>query len=141
MPIKMRVLHTSGKKKFAKIAGLIKQKYELVQNATDTIPPAYSCDKERIVILELAGKADVDDSLRRFCRELNKQRAANVALIVEGTPIYADKVKEILREAGTNVIDEVLYVKGGLPFLSSLKPEEETAVLDWLENKVLTQLQ
>ena len=140
MAIKMRVLHATGKKKMINIANFIKQKYELSQNSVDCVPPAYSCDKERIVVLAIAGKNDVEDALRRFCIELTKERTANVALMVDGTETYANNVKEILKSAGTNVIDDVLYIKCGLPFLANVKPEEQAAVVDWLDNKVINNL-
>ena len=140
MAIKMRVLHATGKKKMINIANFIKQKYELSQNSVDCVPPAYSCDKERIVVLAIAGKNDVEDALRRFCIELTKERTANVALMVDGTETYANNVKEILKSAGTNVIDDVLYIKCGLPFLANVKPEEQAAVIDWLDNKVINNL-
>ena len=140
MAIRMRVLYATGKKKMISIANFIKRKYELDLNAVDGVPPAYSCDKERIVVLAVAGKNDVEDSLRRFCIELTKVRAANVALMVDGTEIYANNIKEILTTAGTNVIEDVLYVKCGLPFFASLKPEDEAAVVDWLDNKVINNL-
>jgi hypothetical protein len=136
----MRVLYATGKKKMINIANFIKRKYELDLNAVDCVPPAYSCDKERIVVLAVAGKNDVEDSLRRFCIELTKVRAANVALMVDGTEIYANNIKEILKTAGTNVIEDVLYIKCGLPFFASLKPEDEAAVVDWLDNKVINNL-
>ena len=140
MAIKMRVLHATGKKKMINIANFIKQKYELSQNSVDCVPPAYSCDKERIVVLAIAGKNDVEDALRRFCIELTKERTANVALMVDGTETYANNVKEILKSAGTNVIDDVLYIKCGLPFLANVKPEEQATVIDWLDNKVINNL-
>ncbi len=140
MAIKMRVLYATGKKKMINIANFIKRKYELTQNSVDCVPPAYSCDKERIVVLAIAGKNDVEDALRRFCIELTKERTANVALLVDGTETYANNVKEILKSAGTNVIDDVLYIKCGLPFFASLKPEDEAAVVDWLDNKVINNL-
>ncbi|MBR5616092.1 MAG: hypothetical protein IKW66_04650 [Clostridia bacterium] len=140
MAIRMRVLYATGKKKMINIANFIKRKYELDLNAVDCVPPAYSCDKERIVVLAVAGKNDVEDSLRRFCIELTKVRAANVALMVDGTEIYANNIKEILKAAGTNVIEDVLYVKCGLPFFAALKPEDEAAVVDWLDNKVINNL-
>ena len=140
MAIKMRVLYATGKKKMINIANFIKQKYELTQNSVDCVPPAYSCDKERIVVLAVAGKNDVEDALRRFCIELTKERTANVALMVDGTEVYANNVKEILKGAGTIVIEDVLYIKCGLPFFSAVKPEEEAAVIDWLDNKVINNL-
>ena len=136
----MRILCTAGKKKLINIANMIKAEYELSINSVDKIPPAYSCDKERVVILALSGKGDVPDDLRLFCRELTKARAANVALLIDGNTAYADAVKAILKEAGTNVIDDVLYIKGGLPFLSGVKPEEKTMIFDWVK-KVTESLQ
>ncbi|MBQ7338937.1 MAG: hypothetical protein IJW40_10880 [Clostridia bacterium] len=140
MAIKMRILCTAGKKKLVNIANMIKAEYDLSINSVDKIPPAYSCDKERVVILALSGKGDVPDDLRLFCRELTKARASNVALLVDGNAAYAESVKTILKEAGTNVIDEVLYIKAGLPFLSGIKPEEKTLILDWVK-KVTESLQ
>ena len=140
MAIKMRVLYATSKKKMINIATFIKQRYELSQNSVDRVPPAYSCDKERIVVLALAGKNDVDDALRRFCVELTRDRAANVALMVDGTEVFANNVKEILKNSGTNVIDDVLYIKSGLPFMASVKPEDEALVTDWIDNKVINNL-
>ena len=51
MAIKMRILYASGKKKIQAYANAIKAQYELAFNSVDVIPPAYSCDRERIVIL------------------------------------------------------------------------------------------
>ena len=137
MAIKMRVLYASGKKKICNIANEIKAKYELAFNAVDVIPPAYSCDKERIVILAISAKGDVSNSVRLFCRELTKSRAQNVALMIDGDEKAAAKLKEILSEAGTNVIDEVLYVKGGLPIIGgSVKPEEKTEIFAWVDRVI-----
>jgi hypothetical protein len=133
MAIKMRILCTAGKKKLTNIANMIKAEYELSINSVDKIPPAYSCDKERVVILALSGKGDVPDDLRLFCKELTKARAANVALLVEGNAAFADAVKAILKDAGTNVIEDTMFIKPGLPFLSGIKPEEQAAILDWVK--------
>ena len=133
MAIKMRVLYASSKGKIATMANMIKAEFELPVNAVDKIEqPAYPCDKERIVILMLSLKGEPNDTVRRFCGELNKGRAQNVALVIDGNEAAANSMKTILAQAGTNVIDEVLYVKTGfLPFLSSVKEEEKTALLEW----------
>ena len=130
MAIKMRVLYASNKGKIAAMADLIKQEYDLAINAVDKIPPAYSCNNERLVILLLSLKGEPDDQLRLFCRELTKVRAQNVALVIDGNEAAAKRMKEILTEAGTNVAEEVHYVKCGLlSFLDKLKPEEKDALL------------
>ncbi|MBO5355290.1 MAG: hypothetical protein J6B09_04405 [Clostridia bacterium] len=131
MAIKMRVLHT-GKGKVAALAPMIHQEFQLDINATDVIPPAYSCNNERLVILLIATKGDLDNQVRLFCRELTKARAQNVALVIDGTEAGAKYVKEVLAEAGANVKDEVFYVKSSfLPFLNAIKPEEKAAALAW----------
>jgi hypothetical protein len=127
MAIKMRILYSSPKKKMNNIAEAIKAKYDLAFNAVDVIPPAYSCDKERVVILGISGKDDLPNKVELFCRELTKARAQNVALIIDGPEAMANNVKAILAEAGTNVIEEVHYVKCGL-FGSAVKPEEKEAL-------------
>ena len=137
MAIKMRILYASGKPKIKNIANMIKAEKELAFNSVDVIPPAYSCDKERIVILAVSAKGDVSDSVRLFCRELTKARAQNVALMIDGDDKAAARLKEILTEAGTNVIDEVLYVKGGLPIIGgSIKPEEKAEIFAWVDRVI-----
>lgn len=138
MSIKMRVLHYSKKGKMTSFANAIAEKFQLEINKVDAIPPAYSCDKERIVILGLTIGDYIPDQLRLFCRELTKERAQNVAIYVDGTEANANKIIETLKEAGTNVIDEVCYVKGGLPFkfMSKITEDEKTAVLEWAERVV-----
>ena len=137
MAIKMRVLYTPTKKKLADMAALIKAEYALDVNAVDKILPAYSCDKERIVILMLTLKGEPDDQLRRFCSEMTKVRSANTALIINGTEAAANTMKEILRAAGTNVIDEVFYVKTKFfSFLDKITPEEKDALLAWTHRVV-----
>ena len=137
MAIKMRILYASGKRKIHALANAIKDKYELAFNSVDVIPPAYSCDKERIVILAVSAKGDISDSLRLFCKELTKARAQNVALMIDGDEKVANRLKEILNEAGTNVVDEVLYIKGGLPIIvDNPKPMEKNMVFDWVDRVI-----
>ena len=140
MAIKMRVLHYSKKGKMATFANAIAQKYELEINKVDAIPPAYSCDKERIVVLGLTVGDYIPDQLRLFCRELTKERAQNVALIIDGKKEGADKVISILNEAGTNVISDIMYINGGLPFIKKVSDEEHKQVKAWLDNIIGTQL-
>ena len=131
MAIKMRVLYASNKGKILEMAQMIKAEFDLPVNAVDKIEqPAYPCDKERIVFLMFSLKGEPSDVVRRFCGELNKGRANNVALIVDGPESAAQKMKEILVQAGTNVAEEVHYVKCGfLSFLDKIKPEEKDALL------------
>ena len=131
MAIKMRILHSTSKAKLKTIADLIKDEYQLAINSADAIPPAYPCNNERIVILILSVKDDADDQLRRFLMELTKARAQNVAIITDGKESGIAKVQDYLRQAGTNVVGEPLYVKVGLFGGKNLTDEEKTAVLGW----------
>ena len=68
---------------------------------------------------------------------MTKARAQNVALMIDGDTKVADRLKEILGEAGTNVVDEVLYVKGGLPIIGgSVKPEEKAEIFAWVDRVI-----
>ena len=135
MAIKMRVLSNSGKKKIKNIASEIKAHYDLGVNAVDVIPPAYSCDKERVVILIISAKGDINDSLRLFCQELTKARAQNIALIMNGDRAAANRVREVIGEAGNAVFEEVLYIKVPL-FGSALKPEERDQIFAWTDKVI-----
>lgn len=140
MAIKMRILYAASTGKMDTYAEKLRAEYELESNKVDNIPPAYSCDKERIVFLGLSVKDEPSDAVRRFLGELNPTKAQNVALMIHGTEAGANFVKNLLKEAGTNVYEEVLFVKAGLlPFLKGVKPEEEAALLAW-SHKVVDSL-
>ncbi len=137
MAIKMRVLCYPEKKKALAIGNMIKAKYDLNVNSVDKIPPAYACDKERLVILTINLKSKLPDDYRLFVRELTKARAANVAIISAGAPEAVEQTKALVKEAGANVIDDVLTVKMGL-FDSKVTPEEETEILAWVDKTIAT---
>ncbi len=138
MAIKMRVLYDSKKKGMAQLANAIKEKYQLPINATSgKFPPEYPCDKERIVILGLTAKGELSDDVRRFCFELNKTRAYNVALIIDGDQATADKVAELITNAGTNLVGtKVINLGGFLMFGGTMTPELQTELLAWVEQMV-----
>lgn len=131
--MKMRALVVSGKGKLKTIGDM------LAKNGTyaaDIIPPAYSCDRERLVVIIASLKSSMPDSFRRFCQELSKDKAQNVALIVDGNETDAKMVSDWIAAAGTNVIDNILYfpVKGLFAgFSKNLTPEETAKVNAWYD--------
>jgi hypothetical protein len=136
MAIKMRVLcYPENNKKLRAVAEMIKAEYDLNVNSVDRIPPAYSCDKERLVILAIQIKGNLPDSYRLFVRELTKARAANVAIISAGDEGSVAKTKDLLKEAGTNVIEDVKNVKVGL-FNTKVSDEEKADILAWVKSTV-----
>lgn len=138
MAIKMRVLYNSKKKGMAQMATAIRNEYELPVNAVDgNFPPAYPCDKERLVVLGVTAKSEVADNFRLFCCELNKSRAANVALIVDGDQAIADTISGYITSAGTNLVGVKLINLGGFgPFGGTLTDELQTEILAWVKDMV-----
>ena len=133
MAIKMRVLcYPENKKKLTAIGNMIKAEYDLSVNAVDRIPSAYPCDRERIVILATNVKGKLPDDYRLYVRELTKARAANVAIIAAGDDECVAKTKELLHEAGTNVLEDVLKIKVGL-FDSKVSDAEKAEILAWVK--------
>ena len=138
--MKMRVLYSTSKGKIKTIAQMITDNYATEKvNCMDKIPPAYSCDKERLVVMLVSVSKDPENALILFCKELTKARTANVAFIVDGPAEGAKILIDAVKEAGANVFDYVLYIKGGLPFLKGVKDEEKKQVSDWME-KVMANL-
>ena len=138
MAIKMRVLYSSTKKGMAQLASEIQAKYELPVNAVDSkFPPAYPCDKERLVILGISAKKEVTDVVRRFCGELNKSRAANVALLIDGDQIAADILANTLTQAGTNLCGVKVISFGGFgPFGGTLTDDLKVELMAWVDEMV-----
>lgn len=138
--MKMRVLYSTSKGKIKSIASMITDKYATEKvNCMDKVPPAYSCDKERLVVMLCSVSKDPDNALILFCKELTKVRAANVAFIIDGPAEGAKVLIDAVKGAGANVFDDVLYIKGGLPFLKGVKDEEKKQVTDWMD-KIIANL-
>jgi hypothetical protein len=139
MALKMRFLYYSKKAKMKELAEAVKVELELSQNhnAIDVIPPAYPCENERLVILALSGN-DLEDMVRRFCRELDKKKAQNVALLIDGNDRVKEDALAVLKETGTNVIEDVKTVKfSGIPFIGGkLSDAEKADLLAWVHSVV-----
>ena len=141
MALKMRFLYYSGKGKAMKtLADAVKKEFDLSQNnnSTDIIPPAYSCEKERLVVLAISGKGEPDDTLRRFCSQLDKSKAQNVSVLIDGDEKMANKILEVLGTTGTNIVGDVKFIKiGGLSFLGgSITEDQIKDVLAWIHTSV-----
>ena len=137
--MKMRALVVSGKGKLKTIGEI------LAKNGTyaaDVIPPAYSCDRERLVVIIASLKSNMPDSFRRFCQELSKDKAQNVAFIVDGNEADAKMVADWVRSAGANVIDNILYfpVKGLFAGFSKTLTAEETEKINAWYGEVVNAL-
>ncbi|MCL2518105.1 MAG: hypothetical protein FWF15_06025 [Oscillospiraceae bacterium] len=130
MAIKVRVLYYSNKGKMISFADAICAKLDC---KSDSIPPGYPCENERLVILGISCGKEIPDICRMFVQGLNKTRAHNVAIFMDGPKESAMKIKDYLADIGTKTIGDVYYVKGGLPlkFLKSITEEERAGIVDW----------
>lgn len=135
--VKVRVMHSTKKAKVKTFATAISEAFKC---RVDDVPPAFPCDKERVVFIGVTLNGAPDDKLRLFCRELNKSRAINVALFVDGPKVESNAglktIIDVLKEAGTNVLtDDIYYVDGGRALFGSKKIslEERTEIVRWAE--------
>ncbi len=134
--MRMRVLTHTNKGKLLTIADEVTKLIE-ADKATDVIPPAYNCDGERLVVIVATAKSNMPEAFCRFARSLKKSVTANVAFIIDGTPENAASIVEMTKTNDSNVIDDnILYVKGGLPFkfLKKVSEEEMNTVREWVKS-------
>ena len=131
----MRVLTRTSKGKLLAIADEV-TKLISADKATDTIMPAYPCDGERLIVIVATAKSSMPDDFGRFMRSIKKSVSANIAFIIDGTPENAAKIVEMAKTNDSNVMDDnILYIKGGLPFkfMKSVSAEEMATVKTWVE--------
>lgn len=133
--MRMRVLTRTSKGKLLAIANEV-TKLISADKATDTIMPAYPCDGERLIVIVATAKSSMPDDFGRFMRSIKKSVSANIAFIIDGTPENAAKIVEMAKTNDSNVMDDnILYIKGGLPFkfMKSVSAEEMATVKTWIE--------
>ncbi len=132
MAIKFRAVYF-GDKKLRALAEAISDGAE---KKADTIPPAYNVEKVRLLIVCVKGAKSYNDTVSRFFSGLDKSRADNVAFIIEGNEGSGATVINTVKEAGTNVMDNVLYVKGGL--FASASPADIEQAKAWTKEIIDT---
>ena len=132
--MRMRVLTQTSKGKLLAIADEVTKLIQ-ADKATDVIMPAYPCDGERLIVIVASAKASMPDSFCRFMRSLKKSVTANIAFIIDGTPENAAKIVEMAKTNNSNVIEDILYINGGLPlkFLRKVSAEDMATVKAWVE--------
>lgn len=135
--MKMRVIYYSNAKKIADLAEYLSKNSD--DYKPDTIPPDYSLDKEKLLVLGMSKLKKLPDDVRRFVNNLKPATVKNIALYTDRPKEEAKEFVELLRDGGANVIESVLYVKSGfLPFQKA-SDEEKKAADEWFES-ILPQL-
>ena len=134
--MRMRVLTHTNKGKLLAIADDV-TKLISADKATDSIPPDYNCDGERLVVLVIKAKPSYSDAVKRVICNLNRGITANVAFIVDGNPETVKPLLELTKDCNANIMkDKILYITGGLPFkfIKSVTAEEKATVKAWCED-------
>ncbi|MBQ7700577.1 MAG: hypothetical protein IJT49_09585 [Clostridia bacterium] len=135
--MKMRVIYYSNKKKIADLAEYLSKNSD--DYKPDTIPPDYSLDKEKFLVLGMSKLKKLPDDVRRFCLNLKPATVKNIALYTDRPEAEAKEFIKLLKESGANVIDNVLYVKSEFFSFTKAKEEEQKAADEWFES-ILPQL-
>ena len=132
--MKLRVLTATSKGKLLTIAEML-SKEGGADYAVDVIPPAYACDRERLVIVVASVAAKMPNAFSIFCKDLSKSRAQHVALLIDGKAEHAATIVYWIKGAGAHVCDEILYMNGGLPFkfMKKVTDEEMNTVREWVK--------
>ena len=142
--MKIRVLTATPKGKLKSIAEVLATLAANDIYKADIIPPAYSCDNERLIIILITpGSIPKKPDFERFIEGMNRQRTRNVAFIVDGTAEQMQSIFDKVKENNVNIVDNILYMVGGLPsflsMFSKLTAEEKATATEWF-NDVLTKL-
>ena len=135
--MKMRVIYFSKKKKMADLAEVLSENSDGYK--PDTIPPDYSLDREKLLVLGMSKLTNLPDAVRRFCVNLKPATVKNVALYTDRPEAEAKEFIEMMRGTGANILDTVHYVKSEfLPFKNATEEEKKDAK-EWFES-ILPQL-
>lgn len=127
--MKMRVICYSKKKKMEQFCEILAAVGEC---RWDKLPLAYPCDKERLTVFAASVP---NEDLRRMAPEMEKWRSANTAFLIDGTPEAAKEYIDAVKQAGSNVIDNVKYVKcSKISFLDKMTDAEKEDVRKWAED-------
>ena len=105
----------------------------------DRIPPAYPCEKERLVVIIYENYGSLDKKLIAFCEDLDKTRAENVALIFlnkDGSSDAGD-LKAIFNKHGVAISGVLgLEVKKGLFGAAKVTDEQCKKAVKFAEDQV-----
>lgn len=109
MAIKLRILHYPDNKKLAELCKEINSEYE--NSKFDKIPPAYPCERERLLVAFVKTGKEPTNELKMFCGDLTKSRVENVAFIFDAPEATAKALADSAVNAGCKLAIEPKYTK------------------------------
>ncbi len=130
--MKIRVLTSTNKGKLLSLAEIISKEVS-ADYAVDVIPPGYKCDREAMVIIVASAKNTISTEFSRFLDTLNAETAKKVALLLDADTVAEKIITEKIKDAGSELVDNILRIRGGLPFkfLKKFTDEELKTVKAW----------
>ncbi len=135
--MKMRALYFTSKKKLISLAEYLSKNSD--DYKADKIPPDYSLDKQRLLVMAVSTGDPIPDVLRRFSAGMTPDKAKNVALITDSSEANIKSLINVLSEGGANIIEDVMYVKTGFLSFGGASDDEKKQADEWFE-KILTQV-
>ncbi len=132
--MKMRALYFTSKKKLISLAEYLSKNSD--DYKADKIPPDYSLDKQRLLVMAVSTGDPIPDVLRRFSSGMSPDKAKNVAIITDSNEANAKALIKVLSEGGSNVIEDVLYIKTGFLSFGGANDEEKKLADEWYEKIV-----
>jgi len=136
--MKMRVHFISKSGQARDLAMALSREF---QCKSDSIPPAYPCDNERLVFIGFEFGAE--KGVSTFCKNLTAARANNVAFFAtssSGTKSF-DSYAKILEANHVHVVPEnfQLKMRSGLFGKGKVSADDEKAIIEWAK-KVMESL-
>ena len=132
----MRVNFISKSGQAQSLAMALSREY---QCKSDSIPPAYPCENEKLVFIGFEFGSS-EKIVSTFCKTLTPERAKNVAFFATSSTgdKSFDSLVSVLKSNGVNVISEnfQLKVKNGLFSKGKVSPADEKAAMDWAKKIV-----
>ena len=84
-----------------------------LQCVCDKMPPAYPCDKEKVVFVGIEMDGALPKPVEQFCKDLNTSRTQAVAFYIvnsKGTTNGLEATIKKLKEKGIFVVDDILAI-------------------------------
>lgn len=122
---KLRVLLLTKQKKLKQMAEKLSAGSDV---KVDNIPPAYNVEKIKLLVVGVSPKM-ADVNAMRFFGSLDPARAQNIAFFTDSTPESLNKIIDVCKEGGVNVVPNILQVKCGL--FSSASPDDLAQIEQW----------
>ena len=134
MKFKMRAMYYPETGNAEKVALAIAKDQAIDRDRIDRIPPAYPCEKERLLFIgvELKGSS-VPKAVADLCKDLKPERAKNVAFYAIGSGSFEkmNAVRQVVQEKGVNVVGSTFECPSTGLFKKTIADEDVNKAVAW----------